>query len=245
MLAAGTHSAVGVAELDEVQEVHQFWVLLVLALLARYACHALMLLLVLAHEHVAAPAVPDLLLSHIPYIELLARWNYLLWILCYIPGAIYIGWRDRNLLLRLILLDGILALVRGLCIPLTSLGPTIGPDPNAAHSFPLWSTWLSILNPVSAVAGNTAGIFLTKDLFFSGHVATTFLLYLFSRRLGRVSRVYLGLNLFTVGVVFGAHLHYAIDVVGAYAITYCLYRIGVKRGWVPGAGDSPAPALDR
>jgi len=205
----------------------------VLALVARYACHALMLLVVLLHEPTAAPTLPDLILSRVPYVDGLARWNYILWILCYIPGAIYIGWRDRKLFLRLVVLDGLLALVRGLCIPLTSLGPTMGPDLNALHPFPLWSTWFSILNPFSAIVGNTAGIYLTKDLFFSGHIATTFLLYLFSRRLGRVSWIFLGLNLFTLGVVFLSHLHYTIDVVGAYAITYCLYRLGIKTGWVP------------
>jgi len=209
-----------------------FWSLLALALVLRYTCHALMLLVVLVHEHTAAPTLPDLILSHVPYIEPLARWNYTLWILCYIPGAVYLGFRDRRLLLRLIVVDGALALLRGLLIPLTALGPTLGPDLNALRGFPLWSTWLSILNPISAVLGNTAGIYLTKDLFFSGHVATTFLLYLFSRRLGRVSWIFLGLNLFTVGVVFLAHLHYTIDVVGAYAITYCLYRVGER--WTGG-----------
>jgi len=212
------------------RSVRHFWALLILALVVRYACHALMLLVVLLHEHTPAPGLRDLVLSHVPYVESLARWNYTLWILCYIPGAIYIGWRDRALFLRLVVLDGILALVRGLCIPLTALGPTLGPDLNGLRSFPLWSTWLSILNPISAVMGNTAGIYLTKDLFFSGHIATTFLLYLVSRRLGRVSWIFLGLNLFTLAVVLVAHLHYSIDIVGAYAITYCLYRIGVKVG---------------
>ncbi|WP_052572551.1 phosphatase PAP2-related protein [Holophaga foetida] len=210
-----------------------FWGLVILALVARYACHSLMLLVVLVHERTPAPSLPDLILSYVPYVESLARWNYTLWILCYIPGAVYIGWRDRSLFLRLVVLDGILALVRGLCIPLTALGPVLGSDLNALQGFPFWSTWLSIVNPISAVVGNTAGIYLTKDLFFSGHIATTFLLYLFSRRLGRVSWIFLGLNLFTLAIVFLAHLHYTIDVVGAYAITYCLYRAGVKVGWVP------------
>lgn len=211
-----------------------FWGLLVLALVARYACHALMLLVVLAHERVPAPALPDLVLAHVPYVASVARWNYLLWLLCYVPGAVWLGWRNRSLFLRFLLVDGLLALLRGLTIPLTSLGPVLGPDLNALHAFPLWSTWLSILNPVSAIVGNTAGIYLTKDLFFSGHVATTFLLYLFARRLGSVSWIYLLLNLFTTAMVFLAHLHYTIDVVGAYALTYCLFRAGVRVGWVPG-----------
>ncbi|HWQ10695.1 MAG TPA: phosphatase PAP2-related protein [Holophaga sp.] len=211
-----------------------FWGLLAVALVARYACHALMLLVVLDHERTPAPVLPDLILARVPYVDAVARWNYLLWLLCYVPGALYLGWRNRSLFLRFLLLDGLLALLRGLTIPLTSLGPVLGPDLNAQHAFPLWSTWLSILNPVSAIMGNTAGIYLTKDLFFSGHVATTFLLYLFARRLGPVSRVYLALNLFTTTMVFLAHLHYTIDVVGAYALTYCLFRAGEKVGWVPG-----------
>nr|WP_320132913.1 phosphatase PAP2-related protein [uncultured Holophaga sp.] len=212
-----------------------FWLLVALALVLRYACHALMLLAVLWHEGTPAPGLHDLVLSHVPYVDLLARWNYLLWLLCYIPGALWIGWKDRQLFLRLVLLDGGLALLRGICVPLTALGPVLGPDLNGLHPFPLWSTWLSILNPFSAIVGNTAGIYLTKDLFFSGHIATTFLLYLVSRRLGWVSRVFLGLNLFTLGVVLLAHLHYSIDIVGAYALTYALYRMAVKRAWLPEA----------
>ena len=215
-----------------------FWGLLALAVAARYACHALMLLVVLVHERTPAPALPDLVLAHVPYVAAVARWNYVLWLLCYVPGALYLGWRNRDLFPRFLLLDGLLALLRGLTIPLTSLGPVLGADLNAQHAFPLWSTWLSILNPVSAIAGNTAGIYLTKDLFFSGHIASTFLLYLFARRLGLVSRIYLVLNLFTLGMVFLAHLHYTIDVVGAYALTYCLFRVGEKAGWVP-AGMHP------
>ena len=214
----------------------RFWGLLALVLVARYACHALMLLVALVHEGTPAPALPDLVLSRLPYVAVLARWNYPLWLFCYVPGALYLGWRDRDLFLRFLVLDGLLALLRGLMIPLTALGPVIGPDLNAQHAFPLWSTWLSILNPVSAIMGNTAGIYLTKDLFFSGHIATTFELYLFSRRLGRVSWIYLGLNLFTAAVVFLARLHYTIDVVGAYAIAYGLYRAGIHMGLVPPSG---------
>lgn len=197
----------------------------VLAVVAlRYLCHGLALLLILPHELRPGVALPDLVLQHMPYVDWIARWNYFLWVLCYIPPALWIAWKDRPLFIRLVLTDGALSLLRGLMIPLAGMGPVMGADLNALKPFPLWPTLLAILNPVSAIAGNTAGIYLTKDLFFSGHIATTFLLFLFSRRFGRASRVFLGLNLLTLGLVLLAHLHYTIDIIAAYAITYCLYR---------------------
>jgi hypothetical protein len=58
-------------------------------------------------------------------------------------------------------------------------------------------------------------------------VATTFLLYLFSRRLGRAeARVFLSLHVFCLLVVFFSHLHYAIDVIGAYAVTFTVFTLG-------------------
>ena len=202
----------------------RFWGLLSGLLVLRYLCHALMLLPVLVHEAMPAPTLPDLVLARVPYLPLIARWNYVLWLLCYLPPAIWIGFRDRRLFLRLVVTDGILALVRGLVVPLTGLGPVMGADVNALHHFRLGPTWLAILDPVRAIGGNSAGLYLTKDLFFSGHIATTFLLYLFARRFGRVAWIFLALNLLTLAIVFLAHLHYTIDVIGAYAITFALYR---------------------
>ena len=201
-----------------------FWLVLLALLAVRYLCHALSLLLILPHEMQPGSQLPDLLLRHVPYVDALARWNYVLWMLCYVPPALWIGWKDRNLFIRLVLTDGALSLLRGLMIPLTGIGPVRGADIHAMHPFKVWPALLAILNPLSAIGGNSAGIYLTKDLFFSGHIATTFLLYLFSRRFGRASRVFLGLNLFTLAVVYLAHLHYTIDIIAAYAITYGVYR---------------------
>ena len=193
-------------------------------LVFRYACHALMLLPVLANERVAAPSLHDCILAHMPLVPWIARWNYVLWLLCYVPPAIWIGFRDRRLFTRLLITDGLLALLRGLVIPLTGLGPVACMDVNSVQAFRFWPTWWSLLNPIQAIWGNGANLYLTKDLFFSGHIATTFLLYLFSRRFGRVSRVFLGLNLFTLAVVYLSHLHYSIDVIAAYAIAYGVFR---------------------
>ena len=65
---------------------------------------------------------------------------------------------------------------------------------------------------------------LTKDLFFSGHTATLFLLFLVARG-STVRWFFLG---GTVGVgicVLWQHVHYTVDVLGAAAFAYCAYRI--------------------
>jgi PAP2 superfamily C-terminal len=66
-------------------------------------------------------------------------------------------------------------------------------------------------------------VVLTKDLFFSGHVATLFLLFLTAQH--RVLRV--GFLLATVVVGAGLiwqHVHYTIDVLTAPFITFGCYR---------------------
>jgi hypothetical protein len=209
-----------------------------IAILFRYACHCLMLIPVLCNELRPAPTPPDLLLAHVPYVRWVASANYWIWLACYLPPATYLLVRDRALFARFVILDGAVSLLRSLCIPLTGLGPPIGADLNALHPFPLWDTWLSLVNPVSALCGGAAGVYLTKDMFFSGHIATTFLLYLFSRQFGgRAPMVFLALQLLCLAVVLLSHLHYAVDIVGAYAIVFCVYTVGdrllrERLGWV-------------
>jgi hypothetical protein len=221
------------------------WLIILGALSLRYLCHAVALLLILPHEMQPGGALPDLLMRHIPYLGWAARWNYVLWVLCYIPSALWIGRKDPQLFLRLVITDGLLSLLRGLMIPLTGLGPVMGPDINTLHPFAVWPVLLAILNPLKAIGTNSAGIYLTKDLFFSGHIATTFLLYLFSRRFGKASRVLLALNLFTLAVVLLAHLHYTIDIIAGYSITYAVYRASEHVGWSFAWFWNPSGAVKR
>jgi hypothetical protein len=208
-----------------------FFGYLAAAILFRYLCHCLMLIPVLFNELRPAPHLHDLMLAVVPLLPWVARLNYYFWIICYFPPALYLLVRERRLFARFIILDGVISLARGLIIPLTGLGPTNCPDINALRPFTLWPTWWKLVNPYQALVGNTAGIFLTKDMFFSGHIATTFLLYLYSRRLGRKeSRVFLALHFFCLLVVFFSHLHYTIDVIGAYAITFTVFTLG--DGWL-------------
>jgi PAP2 superfamily C-terminal len=205
------------------------WDSVALAIAWRYVCHAAMLGLSLLTEGRPAPSLPDLILDHIPRVAWIADWNYWIWVLCYIPVALWLWRRDRQAFLRFLYLGGIVSLARGLCIPLTGLGPAWGPDVNAGlDGKTLFHAWLQLINPVSALFGNAPQIYLTKDLFFSGHVSSTFLLWLYCRKKERLGTVAAIGHWIIVAVVLLSHLHYTIDVVGAWAITYSLYVVGER-----------------
>jgi hypothetical protein len=207
------------------------WTWVALAIAWRYACHAAMLGLSLLTEGRPAPPLPDLVLDHLPRVAWIADWNWWLWLLCYIPPALVLWRRDRTAFLRFLWIGGFVSLLRGLCVGLTGLGPPDGSDVNAGLSgADSWHAWLVLVNPFSTLFGDAARVYLTKDLFFSGHASTTFLLWLYCRGKGWLGPAALTGHLITVAVVLLAHLHYTIDVVGAWAITYCVYVLA-ERSW--------------
>jgi hypothetical protein len=207
-----------------------------LAILWRYACHAAMLGLSLLTEGRPSPHLPDTVLDRLPRVAWIADHNWWLWLLCYIPPALLLWRRDRSAFLRFLYIGGIVSLLRGLCVGLTGLGPSDGPDLNAGTAgmsgAALFHAWIVLINPFATLFGNAARVYLTKDLFFSGHASSTFLLWLYCRGKGWLGPVALAAHLVTVAVVLLAHLHYSIDIVGAWAITYSVYVLAER--WRPG-----------
>ena len=68
------------------------------------------------------------------------------------------------------------------------------------------------------------GRLLTKDLFFSGHTATMFLLFLVSG--GKKTRIFFFCGFIIIGIaVLLQHVHYTIDVIAAPFFTYTSFRI--------------------
>jgi len=202
-----------------------------------------MLLLSLLGEGRPAPSLPDTVLAWVPRLPWLDGWNYWIWLACYLPPALLLWRRDRGAFLRFLYLGGWLSLVRGVCVLLTGLGPVHGPDVNAGlssslHGAALLRAWLVLVNPFSTLFGGAAGVYLTKDLFFSGHASTTFLLWLYCRGRRPLGAIALACHLLVVAVVFLTHLHYTIDVVGAWAITFSAYALA--EGW-PAAAPSGKP----
>ncbi|MBU1430733.1 sphingomyelin synthase family protein [Myxococcota bacterium] len=202
------------------------------ALAWRYLTHSLMSGLCVLNEGRAAPRLPDLILDNIPRNEWALSWNYHLWILCYFPLALWLWRKNRAAFVHFLYVGGIISLARGLTIITTGLGPTDGLDTNAGMSLhALARAWWQLVNPLTTLTGGGAHIHLTKDLFFSGHTATTFLLWLYAREEG-LGGLALIAHLIVVAIVFLSHLHYTIDVIGAWAITFSLYTL-IRRRWPP------------
>ncbi|MBK7874691.1 MAG: phosphatase PAP2 family protein [Planctomycetes bacterium] len=213
-----------------------------LALLWRYGTHSLMVAIALWNERRAAPPLPDLVLDHVPRVEWIAAHNYHLWLALYLPLALALWRRDRRAFVHFLWLGGFLSLARGLCVPLTGLGPAHGADLNAGASpEALRAAWIGIVNPFTALSTDVPHLALTKDLFFSGHVSTTFLLWLYVRRDRVLGPLALVAHVLVTASVFLAHLHYSIDVVAAWAVTFALWTLARAR-WPAGAELEPPPA---
>ena len=208
------------------------------AFLWRYVCHAVMIGLALLNEARPAPSLPDVMLDLVPRVDCIAQHNYHLWLVCYLPPALWLWRQDRAAFVHFLYVGGVLSLLRGLTVGLTGLGPVEGPDLNAGvDGATLWQAWLALVNPVEALMGDAPHVHLTKDLFFSGHTATTFLLWLYCRGRPVLGWITLVAHVFIVSVVFAARLHYTVDVIGAWAITYSLHGLAVRR-WPPGPSRS-------
>lgn len=81
---------------------------------------------------------------------------------------------------------------------------------------------INLIDPLS----NTfyGGTFITKDLFFSGHTATLFVIYLCHRK--KIIKYYSLIASVLVGIlVLVQHIHYSFDVLFAFPFAYISYRI--------------------
>ena len=67
------------------------------------------------------------------------------------------------------------------------------------------------------------GDILTKDLFFSGHTATMFLLFLLAEN-KKLKMVFLVFTFAVGACVLLQHVHYSIDVFAAPFFSYCSFR---------------------
>jgi hypothetical protein len=184
-----------------------------------------------AERRPSAGGLPDLVLGALPYSPALARLNYDVWLFAYLPLATVFLFTEPRRWARYTVTGALVTLARALTLALTALGP---PDP--AHAGPGlgsrggWEAWLSLVSPWAIFARGTAQAYLTKDLFFSGHTATTFLLLLYLWPRPRLRWLALAAHVMVVANVLLARLHYSIDVVGAWAVTFAIFAL---REWRP------------
>jgi ascorbate-specific PTS system EIIC-type component UlaA len=192
----------------------------------RIGCYGAMVYAVLWAEVRPAPGgLPDAVLDVVPYVPWIDAHNYLLWLFAYVPIALWLLKRDAERFIRYMVSAGLVALLRGACVLATGLGPVHGGDVNAglSEAARVEAFW-RIANPLGFFApGGSAQVYLTKDLFFSGHTATTFLLLLYVWRFPALRWAMLAGHVLVVVSLFFSHLHYTIDVIGAYAITFAVF----------------------
>ncbi len=195
----------------------------------RYLTHSIMVLICVLSEGRAAPGLYDRVIATTPFVPVISRYNYHIWVVAYVPIALWLLKVDKKRFISFMYLGGVLSLLRGITVFVTSLGPVNGRDVNAGKSMSeLFQGWLEIVNPVSALTSSAPELYLTKDLFFSGHTASTFLLWLYCRPYRYLSRVALAGHIIVVSTVFLSHLHYTIDVIGAWAITFSMFVLTEK-----------------
>ncbi len=164
-----------------------------------------------AQEEASNP-VTDIVLNSIPVFDVSAAFLYgpiVFWVLTFILALIEpkrIPFVAESVVL--------LILVRSVFVSLTHIGPF--PDRLSPHS-DLFS-------------------FLTSgsDLFFSGHTAFPFLMCLLYWQTKKLRYLFFALSLFFGAVVLMGHLHYSIDVLAAFFITYTTFHIAktaFKKDW--------------
>lgn len=119
---------------------------------------------------------------------------------------------DPKIIWRMIEMHFLIAIVRQVCILLIALEPPTG---------------LIVLRDVfleNTVYPRQSP--LTKDLFFSGHVASVFLYYLLAR-VRWVKQVLVFSVVTMVFMILSMRVHYTYDVYGAFLFTFLLYKAPV------------------
>jgi len=107
----------------------------------------------------------------------------------------------------------LLFFLRMITITLFPLNPPVGLIP--------------LKDPLSSLFYGGTQVFITKDLFFSGHTSTQFLIFLCLHK--KRDKLLALLSTIAVGLlVLIQHVHYTIDVMAAFVLTYFVYLLGKK-----------------
>lgn len=200
--------------------------------LFRWACFALMTVMAVWNEGRPGVQIADPFLDLFPYSPWVAHWNYTLWVCGWFPFLIALLILDRRRFVVTMFAGGVLSLLRGVCIVITGLGPVDRLDHNAALAWD-WElrgrVVLRILDFFAVFTEHTANVWLTKDLFFSGHTASTFLIVLACWPYRPLRYLAIATHTLIVASLFFGKIHYTIDVLGAYAFTALVWRFGAVR----------------
>ena len=209
--------------------------------LLHYVCFIIMQTMALLAETWRSPSLPDLILDQFsPWREF--DWvNNRVWLPLLLFSIILLAIYRRDACLNYLRVGALVSLFRGVFILLTPLGP---PGEMAAYvpsafqnltiadidAALLFSQWF----PLEGLIGNNqmSAFYLTQDLFFSGHTATTFLLILVLNKKDVFFPFFIFFHINTVFFLFLTHEHYSIDILGAYFVVYAIYTFLEKKNLI-------------
>lgn len=138
----------------------------------------------------------------IPTFVVIWSMTLLLWIRCV---------QDPRIFIVFLISFIVLMLSRVLTMTLVPLDPPAGLIP--------------LKDPLSSIFYGGTDVFVTKDLFYSGHTSIQLLMaFVFRRKLDKalafMSTIFIG------SFVLVQHVHYTVDVAGALLFSYFIYRTG-------------------
>ncbi len=160
----------------------------------------------------ASSAVTDIILSNIPAVnvdDLFVYGPILFWLIIIVYML-----ADPRKIPFILKCTALFAVVRAVFMTLTHIGPF--PDHIAIDTF-------NIFSHVNLYIFNSGA-----DLFFSGHTGLPFLLALIFWKDTKMRYFCLISSAFFAVIVLLGHLHYSIDVLSAFFISYTIYHLALK-----------------
>ena len=107
----------------------------------------------------------------------------------------------------------LMCLCRVLTISILPLNPPLG--------------LITLKDPIANIVYGGKGIFITKDLFYSGHTGNMFLFFLCLQ--AKWDKIFALTAAVIIGIlVLVQHIHYTIDVIAAFIFTYFIYLLAKK-----------------
>jgi len=152
---------------------------------------------------IASNSVTDIILSNIPVYNVYFLFTYGMFIV-WIPVA-FICFKHPRYIPFVLKSIALFIIIRSIFISLTHIGP-----------FPTQIDIASSFNNIMNFTG---------DLFFSAHTGLPFLMSLIFWQYKNLRYFFMVCSVFFGTIVLLGHLHYSIDVLGAFFITYAIFHI--------------------